>query len=286
MSAKTIFSQAVACLFLAFGVLSAEAKSVNGKYDCDRGRNLLLKTRDGFQVNFFRYGYNDAEEWNKLIVIVPPTGGVSQLDRSYATMFCRAGYVAIVLKSYTGSDEQSVEMAVHQRVIEKSVKAFRVIRAKYKQEFFGILGTSAGAIVSSTLVDDFAHDLDAIFTIVAGAPLHSVIARAGQKGLASLREKRMQEFGFRTVTEYETALAEKVRIRIPQNISPQIKVGMIVASKDSVVPSFYQETLRSWWKPQLLIRIKYGHTPTILLTAARHRRRILQFFNSAVSEHL
>ncbi|MEO0335574.1 MAG: hypothetical protein AAF202_04240, partial [Pseudomonadota bacterium] len=231
VSIKWVFI-ALTLVFSAF----ASAQNVNLKDACNSGRGLLLKSRDGFQVNIMRYGFEDAEHRGKLIVIVPPTGGVNMIDKGFARMFCRSGYLAIILRSYTGSDEVSLDLDVHTRVIGKAVKAFRMIRIQYPQKFFGILGTSAGGIVASTLVDDFADDLDAIFTIVSGAPLYAVIARAGEKGLKKLREDRMRAFGFQTIEDYEMALAKRLHVSIPVNVPPQIKVGMIVARKDTVVP--------------------------------------------------
>jgi len=135
-------------------------------------------------------------------------------------------------------------------------------------------------------VDDFADDLDAIFTIVSGAPLASVIARAGERGLKNLREARMRRFGYKTVRDYEMALAKTLEVDIPVNISPNIKVGMILAGKDSTVPTLFQNILKSWWKPHWVMVIEKGHTPAIIISAAQHRLRILKFFNSAVSDSL
>jgi hypothetical protein len=264
----------------------ASAMNVNMHGACRQGQNLFVQTRDGFKVSYVRYGFEDAELWEKLIVIVPPTGGVNQIDRTYAKMFCENGYLALIIKGYTGSDEVSLDLNVHQRVIGSSVRAFRILRARYNQKFFGILGTSAGGIVSSTLVDDFADDLDAIFTIVSGAPLASVIARAGERGLKNLREARMRRFGYKTVRDYEMALAKTLEVDIPVNISPNIKVGMILAGKDSTVPTLFQNILKSWWKPHWVMVIEKGHTPAIIISAAQHRLRILKFFNSAVSDSL
>ena len=70
------------------------------------------------------------------------------------------------------------------------------------------------------MVDDFASELDAIFTIVAGAPLHSVIARAGNDELKELRELRMEKLGYRSIDQYERALKDSLRVSIPRTIPP------------------------------------------------------------------
>jgi hypothetical protein len=76
------------------------------------------------------------------ILILPPTGGSNVIDRLYAKTLRSAGFDVYILKHWTGDDEYSLELEIHQRLYEKAQKAIGKVLSDIETPFIGILGTS------------------------------------------------------------------------------------------------------------------------------------------------
>lgn len=269
--------------FVGLLPLGASAKQVNLKNACNEPQRLAMKTDSGFQVTFVRYSYPDSYERGKLVLMYPPTGGLSQVDRRFARNLCRNGFNAIIIEDFTDYTLQTLEIGYNNIVLENTLRATKLLRRRYRHEFFGMFGISAGGIAASTMVDDFEGDLDAIFLVTVGGPLHSIIARAGAEGLTKMRERRMRRFGITDIADYESAIKASLSMEIPTRISDELKVGMILSTNDEIVQDEYQRYMFTIWAPDHAVRYDSGHVRTILSAAAQYTDEVAEFFNSASS---
>ena len=67
-----------------------------------------LSSADGdFEVTYYEYAPEDEQTVVRTVVIFPPTGGITCLDKSYARKIKKRGARAIVLSDWTGKSEDS-----------------------------------------------------------------------------------------------------------------------------------------------------------------------------------
>jgi hypothetical protein len=237
-----------------------------------------------FRVEVTRYGTTSNS--NHAIIIRPPTGGATVLDRSFAKKFCRAGFDVYILNHWTGDNEKAIDLDLHHRLYTRAHKAATLLIETLPQGFIGMLGTSVGATFAA--VEANLHErVDAIFTIVGGAPIPGVVVHSDQKAMRELKEKRMEKFHFKTDTEYLEALNAAFPLD-PLKTSPvykQKQFGMIISSTDTTVPAAYQKKLADLWKPQVVYIFSTNHFYSIIRAWWSYQNEIIQFFiNSASRE--
>ena len=210
---------------------------------------------------------------------MPPTGGITRLERSYAANFCRRGHEVILVDSWRGKFEQSLDLSVHQRLLKRAQDAIQTVITEYNFKEAGILGTSVGGIHAATALMKFSEIKKALL-IVAGAPVADVIAESEQSDLAAVRTERMKKFGFKNVSEYKLALREAIDEE-PLSYIDGLKdkqVAMVVAEKDKVVATKYQRQLVEALDPDWVLEYPNGHVLTIGRFWWFQTDRVLDFF--------
>lgn len=227
--------------------------------------------------------YPAALRHQKSLILFPPTGGANFLDRSYAGAFCRAGYDVWLLKSWTGDQEFSLDLGIHQRLYERAQRAVALSLEKIQGHFVGILGTSVGGIHAA--ISMAFHDrLDAAFVITAGVPIADVIATTDQEVLADVRRQRRELFKFQSNEEYSRALQEHILYeptKLPRRFEGKA-LGMLIATRDTTVPVKYQNVLREFWRPQTVYEISNNHFFGIIRSWLFFKGEIIDFFDQAV----
>jgi dienelactone hydrolase len=243
-----------------------------------RGVEGSLKKSD-FKVYYQVFVPKSEVRLNKAVIILPPTGGVNSIDRSYALRLCDRGIDTYILTNWSGLDEAAVDLGVHDRQYARGIDAIRVVSDSLNTKSIGLLGTSLGGLFASVAVG-YIDKIDSVLVIAAGAPLASIIAYSKLEALVDLKNHRKQQFNYKTDAEYEAVLKASIALDpINQRFDLSHKsLGMIIATEDTIVPSRYQEMLYSFWNPEFVIRIQDDHKVAIVKAWFKHSSKIEQFF--------
>ena len=246
-----------------------------------REKNLADDDREVSYVQ-----YRPEEPADRAVIILPPTGGTTFLESRYAATFCQGGFNVYVLKGWTGMSETSLELSIHDRLFARAQGAIELFVRETPERFIGLLGTSVGGLHVATALGR-TERVSAGFLIAAGAPVSDVIAQTSQGTLKTLREKRMQEYGFRDEAAYAEALASEFSWEPFERTAEARRkpLGMVLVPGDKAVPTHLQERLRDAWRPDVEYRVRGfpvgAHMVGILQAWWSHDRNILAFFTGA-----
>lgn len=232
-----------------------------------------------FQVEITKYGASLPSA--RSLIILPPTGGETFLDRNYARTFADAGYDVYILKQWTGFDEKSSDLEIHQRLYTRGQKAIEIVLGQISSSYIGLLGTSVGALHGAVAASKQSR-LNSVFIITGGAPITEVIVNSDQKVMQKLREERKNRFGFKSVEENRLAIAERFYLE-PMQLGDGYKkkaLGMVIAEQDKTVPSANQEKLKNYWQPQKVITYSNGHFWSIIKAWMFNKDDIFEFFQA------
>lgn len=226
--------------------------------------------------------YQCAKPTNQSVLILPPTGGTNYIDRGYAEILCKNGFDVVILERWSDDDEFSLDLEIHERFYERAQKAIGIALENIKTPFVGVLGTSIGAIHTAIAVPRF-EKINAAFSITGGAELSNIIALSEQSILVDVRKKRFKIHGYKNDEEYIEALKphipyEPMKMPLP---AKKPSLGMVLAMKDTVVPTYTQNLLRQLWSPQTVLEIPSNHTCSIVNTWLFQRQKIVDFFRTA-----
>ncbi len=219
-----------------------------------------------------------------LVVIMPPTGGSNFLDRQYAELLCENSFEAIIVESWQGLGETSLDLSIHEKLLSRGQQAIQIVLNEFERPFIGILGTSVGALHGMTA---FGRDqrIQAAFLIAGGGPIHKVIAGSDEKTLKMYRQKRMQKFGYSSVLEYERAL----KAAIPKDLDAltysetivEKPLALVISDDDQTVATQYQLNWEQAFEPDETYRFESSHFWTIVKTWWFHEEKIKDFFVNA-----
>lgn len=242
---------------------------------------------DDFRVETSFYSSPQSYSNSKSLVIFPPTGRTNLIDRSYARLFARKGFQVFIMDQWTGDTESNFDFEIHQRVHSRAQKALEMVLKNIHTEFKGLLGTSLGGIFSTTAAH-LQQDLDAVFAITAGAPISELIVYSEQKNMQHLKKMRKKHL---QMTSDKAQIQEISRnfFLDPLELNPLHKnkdLGLVIATRDTVVPASHQYLLRDFWKPKLTIEIARNHFWGIVFTWLFYRAQIFHFFEESASRKL
>lgn len=242
----------------------------------------LVYREGGFEVSATRI--EPARKSDRMVVILPPTGGTNFMDISYGRAFCRANISALLINQWSNDQEYSLDLEIHDRFYRRGQRAIDLVIARSKEAQIGLLGTSVGA-EHAAIASRRNERIGAVFLIVGGAPIASILATSDQEILADGKAKRFKMFGYRSLRDYEAALEAVIPFEPLKMAMPRRKprLGMVVSLNDGTVPTEFQLRLRDAWMPSTLIYSGLGHVGTILNTWFCHQKRITDFFVTALS---
>lgn len=274
------------CLLVFLLVSMSACKTADGDAnhvsDCESEPRSVVA--DGFEVDYVHYRLSAGSD--RAIIIMPPTGGTTFLESRYASRFCQAGFSVYVVSAWTGMSETSVELSIHNRLFGRAQRAIQTLTEYAPEAFVGLMGTSVGGLHAATAAGHV-EGVSATFVIAAGAPVASVIAFTDQEALKTLRQRRMERFGFDSQAAYRDALAlefhwEPLAFADAARDRP---LGMVVVRGDRTVPTPYQEQLREAWRPDVDYSVSGfpvgAHPVGILQAWWFHAQDILDFFLQA-----
>ena len=264
----------VACAFLTLGP------------SCEVQKEVLA--RGDFEVNISKYQQTGTEK--KTLILIPPTGGTNYIDRRYAEKFCKKGYAVTILNSWSGQDEVSYELELHQRFYSGAQRAITAVIEEIRKggpdRQIGVLGTSVGAL-HAMVAASLQKEVSAVFSIVGGASIAEVVATSDQKAMQTLREERKKLYGIQTTEQHIKAINGALHLdpfAANSTLGDQHqnkKLGLAIADQDTTVTTATQKELEKRWQPQVVIQISGGHFWGIVKTWLFHVDEVVKFFEDA-----
>lgn len=233
------------------------------------------------------------------VVIFPPTGGATSLEKWYAEEICEQGGFAILVNDWTDAQETALDPELHDRHLQRSLKVYETLERKWKGPFRA-LGTSLGGLYAAAI--SVHHPWEKMVLITAGGPLSEVLATSDQKSLQELKAKRMQKWGLRSDKQYEGVLGQAISfdflpprfpaygpkvpgIQGPSASSPRSRVStddvlMFIARGDETVPLRTQENLWKALGEPRRIDLSANHFWGIVGTYWNHSSELIDFLMS------
>jgi hypothetical protein len=221
------------------------------------------------------------------VVILPPTGGETFIDRGYARSLCRRQVIGVIVKHWSHDTEAGMDLETHDRGFARGIVAIRRVKhwilAERPKGKLGILGTSVGGLYAG-LALSVDPDFSAGSLIVAGAPLATILARSTLPAVVKQRETRMKAFSIASQEEYEERLAREIDLDMLKagNLLSSRPMLMIRSSIDTVVPASTQEVLwNAAGSPDGLV-YSSNHKWSIVRAYFFQRARIARFFSEVL----
>ncbi len=232
------------------------------------------------KFSFFRWIPRHPGHYFGKVVMDPPTGGVTPLDRAMAFALCSQGMEVALIETWDGYQEAGVlDFGLHERASLRAIAAARGV-IEYLGTPVGILGTSLGSIYASLTMGADPRVMAGVF-IVGGGPLPEILTQSDQSGLAALRNARCEQMGICDPAAYQAELERNISTN-PLELSDANRaqdVFMVIGTRDKTVPTANQEQLWDAWGQPEVVRIDKDHVGTILETSVTLQSRIVRFFS-------
>lgn len=240
-------------------------------------------TQDDFTVNFTTYRTDSRLH----VIIMPPTGGMNFIDRSYGRQFCHDGMNSYILENWTGDDEYVIDYTIHNRLYARAQRAIQLIVDSIPEgDSVGILGTSVGALFTAQAIGSKPR-LQTGFSIVGGAHIAEIIVTSAQGAMEKAKEVRRKEFHFSSDEEYLKELDPFIKIDPFYMDGHKGKtLGVVHSPLDIVVPAKNQRLLMDIWKPEKIITINHNHMWSIVEAWLLNQKEISDFFKSSLVSKL
>ncbi|MGE4131045.1 MAG: hypothetical protein AB7F86_05370 [Bdellovibrionales bacterium] len=216
----------------------------------------------------------------KRVLIVPPWGGVSAMDRDYARQFCGRGIEAWVITEWEPGvkDYQlSLDLRSHDWAARRAVTAVRQVVGQMRGPV-GILGTSAGAIIASVAIA-IEPRLRAGVLIAGGAGMDEIVASSDAEVMVALRNARERQYGW-SHSQYRAYLKQYIQLDVrdfAQGFRGK-RIGTIIATSDNTVPLRNQLLLERISGAKRLATYDYTHTWAIVMSYVWTSPKVVQFF--------
>lgn len=203
------------------------------------------------------------------VVIFPPTGGATTLEKWYSEKICAKGAFVLVVTDWKEAREESVDPELHDRHLVRSFQVYEALEKKWGGPF-RVLGTSLGGLYAAAI--SVHHPWEKMVLVTAGGPLSQVLSTSDQKPLQNLKKERMKLWNLKSDKSYEAALGEAISNDFlpprfpstrkvegsrggpalnPRSLVPSSKIILSIAHGDDTVPYATQEKLwESLGKPQ------------------------------------
>jgi hypothetical protein len=274
---QTSMSLFVAVMLFVFGSIGLKPALADADQSpCVVREEVFSKER--FKVGVTKFTPSNIS--SKAVIIVPPTGGTTRIDLSYGKALCKKNITAIVMDRWSDDQEYNLELEIHDRFYRRAQAAIDIVIDNISEKKIGILGTSVGAS-HAAIASQRTDRIDALFLIVGGAPISSILVNSDQEILVDAKKKRFKMFGFHSLDEYELALKKVIPFE-PLSMFPAKHIphfGMAISNSDGTVPTRNQVILKDAWKPALVLESDYGHIGTILKMWLCNKSEVVNFFD-------
>ena len=257
---------------LAFASLFVSCATGNTKKE-------FVKAEDGFTLDYQYYPRDPRSKIQRSVIIVPPTGGASTLDRSYAKSMQKKGADVYIMTRWTGQEREDIALNLHQDLHGRAVRAIELLVNQIgPDEKIAVLGTSVGGLFASIAASKVDR-IERVFVIGAGLSIPQVIVYSDQKAMKKLKTERYKAFNFQSDEEYLKALEKEFfldPLTLPKNFENK-QLGVLLILDDKTVPTINQRQLVDFWKPDVTIELKAGHFWGIVGAWKHHSKDIEAF---------
>jgi len=251
---------------------------------------LILKSIDpvdfkSIETHFERYLPRDKNSNGKTIIIIPPTGGATALDRLNAQRFASDGFTAYVLDSADFSIDEPLDLGLHDRAALKMISIIKHILSYVNPKTnhdVGFLGSSLGALYCS-LIFSIDSRVNTAFLLVPGGDLPEINATSKLDKLRYLKKLRTKFYGYKSDDEYILALRE-VNIIDPLLFAENHKetgknLHIVFSVDDETVPTKNQQKLISAFGHPEITVYKKNHVGTIVQSSLFDYDKMKHFFH-------
>ena len=233
-----------------------------------------------------------------VVFMLPPMGGMNQLDQGMGEVFCRHNIAAIIITTnLTGLDSATLVPVsdhdhTHRRVasaIKGGILVVHSLNSELNSSGFGIntakiglFGASLGGILGSVAYGVIPQISAATF-LVNGGDVPYILAHSDQKEIVKVRNARMQQQGLKSIEEYETYLQQNLDLD-PLHFAKLIdreSTKLYLSKADKTVPSEKQmEYYKAIKTPVETSFYSLGHVPTIVSVMGinSNKTKIAQWF--------
>lgn len=218
-----------------------------------------VKSENNIWVRYVEYTPK-GDSLKRGVIIVPPTGGVNFIDRSYAKNFAGKGATVKVLSDWKKPDAKRIDLNLHEDYNQAAVKAISALADTFPKDYsIALLGTSEGGMYAQ-LAAVHVDRIKTVLVIGSGAPIREIIATSKYETMTNLKRARFEKYKFKTDEEYSAAI--KPAFPMDDNyskIANSKKLGVIYMSKDEDVPAKTQRQLVEMWRPKYSRELKSSH---------------------------
>lgn len=224
--------------------------------------------------------YRPRPSTKKSVLVIPPTGGVSSIERGYGDRLCEKGIEAWIITEWAPGVldfKVSVDLGSHDRAARQALAAVRQV-VNHMPGRIGVLGTSAGAMIGAVAAAVDSR-IQVAALIAGGADLPSLFENSEMETLRTLRQKRLSAFTM-AASQYEGALRRSIQID-PSKFGPQLrrkKIGVVVSLNDEVVPGKNQLLLEKVAGAERIAKFEQNHLMAIIMTAFLKSYKVENFF--------
>jgi hypothetical protein len=227
---------------------------------------------------------------SKAVLILPPTGGESFVDRALASSLCASGTETFIL-NYSQEFADQADLKAHDR-ISRSVMSSLNDFLEQKNESFVVIGSSLGGLYASIALGigldinpkfsrDFPHlkKITEAVLVVAGGDFAEILAFSDLATVEAQRTARIKRLGLTNQDEYAARMRSEIEfdtLALASKTSGE-RVLFFNSTSDSTVPSKTQIQLwEGWGKPEMHSSF-FGHRFTIGVTYLTRYQTVIDF---------
>lgn len=183
-------------------------------------------------------------------IILPPTGGLSFIDRRLGKSLCERG-ISVIILNYEQGDTVSDDLGLHDRA-SKSFLNSLAITFKYSPKPSVLIGSSLGGLyaalakgLSLTSEDPNMSLIKGQVLTVTGGSLPEILATSQHDSVQEQRALRFKTYHYTSTEEYLSKLYEAVTLDLYKvsNIVSRDQTLFFGSDDDEIVPGNLQRKL-------------------------------------------
>ncbi len=222
--------------------------------------------------------YPRRKKFKSLLVIHPPTGGVTSLNEDLASRACDEGFQVVIVTGAINDKFHDAQKGIHDKETLKAAAIMREVLVYTNSERALCYGESLGGLVCAGVFKVEPKYRGGVL-VVTGSPFNEVLAYSELDRLVKLKKKRKKLWGFKTDSEYESLLFEDISLEptLFARANFRNRVWMFLSKSDTTVQSQNQKVL---WSLLEKPRVQWFETNHVLSIAR------MMFYQTEVVEYL
>lgn len=219
------------------------------------------------------------------VLILPPSGGFTLLERGYAEQLCQRGIDGWALREWNAGQSDyanTFDPLAFDAAAANAVQAVRTL-VRLMGGQVAVMGTSAGAVIAALATAIEPQVRGAVF-IAGGADLADVLTNSQAPYIAKERHERMAAWGVGP-REYVRFIRSRIQLD-PAFFAAGFKgkfVGSIVSTGDKTIPLRNQIRLERVSGAKRIATSNLDHSGAIILTGLIDSWKIVDFFERHLS---